>query len=58
LKLESIFYIVGGIFAFATIIYFAWEYLITFSRFIKVIMLVLVTIALYFCARELHRRDM
>jgi hypothetical protein len=58
MKLESIFYIVGGIFAFAAIIYFAWEYLISFSRFIKVLMLICATIVLYFASRELHRRDM
>ncbi|MFA6088446.1 MAG: hypothetical protein WC755_01155 [Candidatus Woesearchaeota archaeon] len=57
MKLESIFYIVGGIFAFAAIIYFSYEYLISFSRFIKVLMLVCVTVTLYFASRELHRRD-
>ena len=58
MKLESIFYIVGGIFAFAAIVYFAFEYLLDFSRLMKIVMLILATIAIYYGARELHRRNM
>lgn len=57
MELESIFYIVGGIFAFATIVYFAYEYLADFSRTVKLFMMILITIALYFGARLMNRRD-
>lgn len=58
MKLESIFYIVGAIFAIAAIIYFAFEYLIHLAKTIKVILLILVTITLYFSAKEMQRRNM
>lgn len=58
MELESVFYIVGAIFAFAAVVYFAYEYLITISRWLKLFMLVVLCVLVYVGARELHRRDM
>jgi len=56
MKLESIFYIVGGIFLFAAIVYFAYEYLISFSKWLKILMLLCITLAVYFLAKDFEKR--
>ncbi len=56
-KAQYIFYVVGIIFLFATVIYFSYEYLFNLSDAIKTIILVCLTVAFFFLADYMNRRD-
>ena len=47
MKPEIIFYIVGGFFAIASLLYFAGEYILLFGKEIKLTILVCITIIFY-----------
>lgn len=57
MKLETILYSAGGLFALATIIYFAWEYLALIPKSIKATMLGLLVVLLIFLSMLLKERD-
>lgn len=57
MKTEYIFYTVGVIFAIAAILYFTWEYLFSLARFVKIIVLLLLTSFFWFMANWLRERD-
>ena len=57
MRLEKIFYIFGTIFALATILYFTWEYIIEFSDAIKSIILICLSIILFFVGEAMRGGD-
>ena len=57
IRLETILYSVGGLFALATIVYFAWEYLTSLPRIIKSVLLALLVILFILLGRWLEERD-
>lgn len=57
LKLETVLYSVGGLFAMATIIYFSWEYLHIVPRAIKTALLGLLVIVFIILGHWLAERD-
>ncbi len=56
-RLEQILYTLGGLFAAAAIIYFAWEYLVLLPRIIKAALLVLLMGVFFFLGRHFQERD-
>lgn len=56
-RLEHILYSIGGLFAAAAIIYFAWEYLTLLPRLVKTVLLVLLLAAFYFLGNHFKERD-
>jgi hypothetical protein len=56
-KAEYIFYAFGIVFLFATIAYFAYEFLFNLSDLIKAIILGLLTIGFFVLAEYLRERD-
>lgn len=58
IRLETILYILGGIFGAAAIIYFAWEYLTVLPRIIKAGLLLLLMIVFIFLGKHLEERDL
>ena len=56
-KLETILYAVGGLFALATIIYFAWEYLTALPKSIKAVLLGLLVIVFMILSKVFEERD-
>ncbi len=56
-RLEHILYSIGGLFAAAAIIYFAWEYLALLPRAVKTVLLVLLLGAFYFLGNHFRERD-
>lgn len=57
MKTETIFYLVGGLFGLAAIVYFTWEYFLSFSKGVKVAMLICLVIAFFFLGMILRQRD-
>lgn len=58
LKLEHILYSLGGLFAAAAIIYFAWEYLILLPRIIKASLLLLLIGFFFLLGKYFHGGDL
>lgn len=56
-KAQYIFYIIGIVFLFATIAYFAYEYLFSLTDPVKTIILALLVIVTFFLADMLGERD-
>lgn len=56
-KAQYIFYVIGIVFLFATISYFAYQYLFDLSDSVKTIVLVLLTIVFFFVADYMRERD-
>ena len=52
-----IFYIAGGFFAIATLLYFAGEYILLFPKEIKLIIFICITIILYSGGNLLKIKD-
>jgi hypothetical protein len=52
----NLFYMVGGGFAIATIIYFTAQYAFLLSENVKLALLMLLTVAFFFGARALEKR--
>lgn len=57
LRLEHVLYSLGGLFAAAAIIYFAWEYLVLLPRVIKAGLLILLIGVFAVLANYLKERD-
>jgi len=57
LRLEHVLYSLGGLFAAAAIIYFAWEYLVLLPRVIKTALLILLIGVFVLVAHHLKERD-
>ncbi len=57
MKAQYIFYVIGIIFLFATVAYFAYQYLFNLSNMIKTIILVCLIIVFFFLAEYLSGRD-
>ncbi|MBS1266677.1 MAG: hypothetical protein MAG795_00645 [Candidatus Woesearchaeota archaeon] len=57
-KAQYIFYIIGIIFLFSTLAYFAYEYLFSLSNGAKTIILVCLTVISFFVADYLSERDL
>src|SRR3989338_3425286 len=57
MKIQYLFYIVGVIFVFATVWYFAKEYISQFPNIIKLILLVVSIVILYVVAEFMRRAD-
>ncbi len=57
-KAQYIFYIIGIIFIFATVAYFAYEYLFSLSDVVKTIILVCLTTIFFFIADFMGERDL
>ena len=57
MKIQYLFYIVGVIFVFATVWYFAKEYIAQFPNIIKLILLVVSIVILYVVAEFMRRAD-
>jgi len=57
METETIFYIVGGFFAVLTILYFTWDYLLLFTKGIKLLMLICLVIMFFFLGVVLRGRD-
>ena len=55
---QIIFYVIGVIFLFSTIVYFAYEYLYMLSDLVKTMMLTCLTIASFFLAEYFKERDL
>ena len=55
-KAQYIFYVIGIIFLFATISYFAYQYLFNLNDIIKTVILVLLTIVFFFVAEFIAER--
>lgn len=51
MRVAQLFYAVGGLFALAAIAYFAFEYVVYASDVIKLLLLALLSVALFFFAR-------
>ncbi len=58
LRLEHVLYSIGGLFAAAAIIYFAWEYLALLPRIIKTLLLVCLIGAFSLLGRHFQERDL
>jgi len=57
MHIEKLFYVVGVIFALATILYFTWEYILNFSNEVKSILLICVSIVLFFVGEVMRGFD-
>ncbi|MFH1072780.1 MAG: hypothetical protein V1743_05100 [Nanoarchaeota archaeon] len=57
MKTQYIFYVLGIIFLFITISYFAYQYLFDLSKEVKTIVLICLVIILFFAADWLRERD-
>ena len=57
MHLEKIFYGFGLIFAIATILYFTWEYIINFPDIVKSIILICVSIVLFFVGGVMRSKE-
>jgi len=57
LRLEHLLYSLGGLFAAAAIIYFAWEYLVLLPRAIKASLLFLLIFFFIVLGRVFERGD-
>jgi len=57
MKLQYLFYVLAIIFLFATIIYFAYEYLATIPKWVKTLILVLLIIVFFFIGEFMKERD-
>jgi len=57
MKTEVIFYIIGGFFAIAALIYFTWEYVLAFPKEIKLLILACLTIMFFFLGAIFRERD-
>jgi|GEM_PF-2379552 len=57
MKVQSIFYLVGVIFIFASVWYFAREYIAQFPNSIKLILLVVSTIVIFIIAEFMRGAD-
>ncbi|MBI5872226.1 hypothetical protein HZB88_04040 [archaeon] len=58
MQLERLLYIVGGIFAFAAIVYFTYEYILSFPKEVKTVLLVCLIIIFFSLGEILRGRDM
>ncbi len=54
---EVIFYIIGIVFLFSTVMYFSYEFLFSLSDGIKTVILVCLIVASFFGAEVLRERD-
>ena len=54
MKMETIFYVLGVIFIFASILYFAWEFITDLPEPVKLAVLIVAT-AITFIAGEMMR---
>jgi hypothetical protein len=50
-RVAQFFYIVGGLFALAAVAYFAFEYIVYASDVVKLALMALLSVALFFFAR-------
>lgn len=57
MKIQSIFYLVGVIFIFASVWYFAREYIAQFPRIVKLILLIVSTIIIFIIAEFMRGAD-
>ena len=57
MKMQHIFFIVGLIFLFATIIYFSYTYLFSITKEIKTAVLVLLMVGFFYGGEHLRERD-
>jgi len=57
MKIETIFYLFGGFFAIAAILYFTWEYILSFPKEIKTLLLVCLVILFFFLGSMLKERS-
>jgi len=56
-KTQYIFYVIGIIFLFATVVYFSYEFLLDLPDIIKTIILICLTIAFFFAADFMEGKD-
>ncbi|USN45930.1 MAG: hypothetical protein H6502_02240 [Candidatus Woesearchaeota archaeon] len=54
---ETLFYWFGGLFAIAAIVYFTWEYIISFPDSIKTVLLACLAVAFFFAGNLLREKD-
>jgi len=54
MHIEKIFYVFGVIFAIAAILYFTWEYLLQFPDWVKSLLLLCISIILFFVAEAMR----
>ncbi len=57
MRLEMLFYWLGGLFALAAVIYFTWEYVIGFPPIVKTILLISLTVMFFSAGLLLQERD-
>jgi len=55
MKIESIFYVLGVLFATIAIVYFTWDYIITLATISKIIVMIALFVMFFFIGRELER---
>lgn len=58
MNIEKLFYVIGILFALATILYFTWEYILTFSNTIKSILLISISIILFFIGEIMREKNL
>jgi len=56
MRTEYLFYIVGGLFAVAAVVYFTWEHLFDLARSLKLVALALLTLFFWFVGSALRER--
>ncbi|MBI2673285.1 hypothetical protein HYX19_03425 [Candidatus Woesearchaeota archaeon] len=57
MKIQVLFYVIGIIFLFATVSYFAYNYLFRASDMIKTVQLVLLIVVFYFFGNIMEGKD-
>jgi hypothetical protein len=57
MKIEHGFFIIGIVFLFATVVYFAYEYILSFAKEVKSLLLLLLCGAFFFAGEYLRGRD-
>lgn len=58
MKLEMIFYILGVIFIFASVLYFAWEFITDLPDPIKLAILIVATIIMFVVGEIMRETDL
>lgn len=53
---EKIFYVLGAIFAISAILYFSWEYILSFTKITKTIIIFALFVFFFFVAEELRKK--
>lgn len=57
MNIEKMFYAIGVIFAIFAIVFFASEFILSLSKSVKLTILIILAVALFFLARYLQESD-